>query len=90
MNNLTIAEKFPILARISEVPIEACRAAYETLDDMMPGKQTDDLNKFMRDGGSTRRWLELCFDHKDTSARKPKDLEEFALGTEYAFRLSKT
>jgi hypothetical protein len=57
MKSPTIEEKFTILTQISEVPIEACRVAYDRLDSILAGRHTDDLNKNMATGGTTRSWV---------------------------------
>jgi hypothetical protein len=90
MKSQTIDEKFPILIKIDKVPIEACRVAYDRLDSILAGRHTDDLNRHMATGGTTRSWVWLCLNGRDASKYKKQDLDDFALAAEYAYRQSHT
>ena len=89
MNQPTIDELFPILARIESVPLAECQAAYDRLDEKSPGREMDDLNRWAPVMLTTRNVLNRIWGGRVPTKYKPEQYSELILAIEYVIRREK-
>ena len=89
MNQPTIDELFPILARIESVPLAECQAAYDRLDEKSPGREMDDLNRGAPVMLTTRNALTRVWGGRPPTKYKPERYLDLILATEYVIRREK-